>query len=174
MTTPSGSISLAAEYAAATLADCPAFRTWCGADDAAQARGRIWFDALPPPNDQEEHTLDELQMYRPYVLIFVRSFGRAQVSTGTAYEFGSEGSMGMEFFQDVLAEIKNQAAEISLRFNNAIGSIIDELCDRAGTGGKLAFKRITMDEPCVRTGKDEAATYGDALFVRLTLEWTDN
>jgi hypothetical protein len=172
-TTPAGSISLSAKYMRDMLADCPAFRTWCGADDATQALGRIHYDALPPADNHEEHTLEELKTHRPYALVYSRTLARGHLSTGIHHEFGLDGSMGVEFFQDVPAEIAHDPGEIALRFNNAIGAVIDELCDRAGLAGFLALTRITMEEPPVRTHENERADFGDALFVRLIMDWSD-
>lgn len=171
-TTPAGSVMLSAEYAAATLADCPAFRTWCGADDATQARGRIHLEALPPPSNKEEFTLDELKAHRPYVILNVLRFAQQHVATGNGFDFSPEGTIELFFEQDILAEIAHNTAEIATRFYNAVGAIIDELCSRAGLAGFLAFTSVRMDQPCSRTHPDAVSVEGDALMIRLALDWS--
>jgi hypothetical protein len=175
MTTPSGSISMALEYAAATLADCAAFRTWCGAPDAASARERIHYEALQtPPSDGEEYTLSELVALRPYAIISTLRYGARHTSTSTQFDFGGEGAIRIEFVQDVRAELVNNPAEIALLFYNDLGAILDELCDRAGRAGFLAFTNIIMAEPYARTHENLIETIGDVVQAEITLEWNQN
>lgn len=56
-----GWIRNTANLAASTLSKCHALQTWQGATyTQAQALGRIYHHALPPPANKREHTLAEL------------------------------------------------------------------------------------------------------------------
>lgn len=171
MTAPAGSISLAAEYAAATLADCPAFQSWTASADSTQARGRIYLEALPPPADGEEHTLDELRTLRPFALLSTTSFGRMQIAAGNGFDFGAKGSLTLLLEADNPSEIKDQNAEVMLRFYNAIGGILDELCERAGKAGFLAFTALDMPFGAGRSHPNDYPTIGDIMGTRIDLTW---
>lgn len=171
-TTASGSISLAAEYAAATLADCAAFQSWCGASSAANARGRIHLEALPPPANKEEFTVDELHAHRPYAILSTSSFGyRYESRSNDSFDFSRRGRIELYFEEDVLAEISGQNAEVMLRFYNNIGAILDQLCDRAGQAGFLAFTEIEMGAAAYRTHQNQYETEGDMIALSVTLGW---
>lgn len=56
---------------ALTLADCTEFRNLVGASDHASAFARIWHESLPAPaGGAERYSLDELDDYRPYAMVF--------------------------------------------------------------------------------------------------------
>lgn len=56
---------------ALTLADCTEFRNLVVATDHASAFARIWHESLPAPAEgAERYSLDELEEYRPYAMIF--------------------------------------------------------------------------------------------------------
>jgi hypothetical protein len=179
MTAAVGSMSKAREVLRVALADCDSFRSWVGAsgeDAQDQARARIHDDALPEPEDGgPELTLAELRKHRPYAIVATATFGRDHVSTSDGYDYGADGGLSLQLEQDVPEAIKNNPAEIARRFENLIGSVIDDLCALSGTSDAesyLAFESIKMPEPWSRTHPDDHPTEGDAVRAELLIEWS--
>ena len=87
-----GGITLCEEHLRRTLADCPRFRAWCGADNQAQALARIHFDDLPAPEDGAAAlSEDQIIALRPFALIETGKQGgysRGRVATETYVEAG--------------------------------------------------------------------------------------
>ena len=172
----SGTVSLAQDYARATLADCDAFRTLVGATGAtaqAQALARIYHAALPPPDDGDEHTLAELQGYRPFVIVHTDpndGYGFEINAVGTQHEFADYGEIWLTFEVDVPSDIAEQPSEIDLWANNTIGGIVDDLKDLAGQNGYLAITHGRL-AGYFRSDANEIATQGDYIVWILSLSW---
>ena len=174
MTAPLGSMSLAQEYLRITLADCAAFRTLVGATGGtaqAQALARIHHDALPPPRIGSEHSLAELELYRPCALLWQSQnsgFGRKVVANQTSIDHGV---LMIRIAADVDKEISENHQEVYIRFQNAISQILDELVFLAGQAGYLAITAIDVESGPYRTHPDEYETTGDCQFCDLRITW---
>lgn len=174
MTAPAGSIMLAQDNAKNTLADVPAFQTWAGAADQAEALARIYHDGLPPPADRESYTKAELELYRPCALIWTDQdggFSTEAVSTsGNVFDATAFGKIMISIEENVPADIAHDLAEIDIRFKNSVGLIMDGLWDLFGGAGYLACLKMDMDGP-QRVQPDNEHDQGDWMIAILTLTW---
>jgi hypothetical protein len=146
MTTPAGSLSLAQDHLRTMLADAAAFRTWCSAADQAAALAKIFHEGLPKPANGETHTRAELENYRPYAVIFTddqNGFSRNLDAEGS---FEASGRLKLRLYQTADDDAGDEpTSDANLRFKNAVGAILDDLCAAVATAGYLAFERIRVD-----------------------------
>ena len=177
MTAAVGCVSLAQEHGKKTLADCPSFRSWCGADNQADALGHIFDECLPKPASGGVHTIEELQRYRPCAIFFTATTegliktGRSSIGDGS-FGFSEQGALHVLLMADVPPKIADDPAELDVRFKNLIGQIMDDLSDLAGKGGYLACRRIIFAEGPMRSLEEDIPTLGDYQVAELRLEWT--
>src|SRR6185503_8661449 len=143
---------------------------------AAEALPFIYQDGLPPPADQNEYTLQELQAYRPFAQIWTNTeagLTKKRISRdGARLGFAAAGEIRIEIFRDVPPQIANDPAEIDRTFGNYVGQIIDELCDLSGAAGYLEFDQITL-EHIHRTHPDHLPTQGDSQWCLLALHYDE-
>lgn len=162
LTSPTGAISRIEQTLAMTLADAPAFRTWCGAADQTAALARIYFGALPPPAaGGEEYTLAELVAYRPFALVFCKHGNRAFKASGQRYSYSQGGLLQVLLEQATPTAALLDAQEAERLWNNTVGSIVDDVCTLAGQGGYLAICDLDWGEP-IRSHPDDVPAIGDA------------
>lgn len=167
-------MSLAQENLRVTLAASSAFRSLVkatGVSANAQALARIHHDALPPSRIGPEHSLAELEVYRPCALLWQDprgGFGRRLVATNSTIDFGV---LMMRIAADVDREISENHQEAYVRFQNVIGGIIDDLVALAGQAGYLAITQISVESGPYRTHPDEYDTVGDCQFCDLRIAW---
>ena len=170
MTSPAGSVSIAQELLRTSLADCAAFRTWCGAADAAAALLRIHHEAVTPPATDAEYTAAELAALRPHAIVWTVKHRWRQNAAGTHFETERGGQLQARLVQTVDPAIATDEGEIGRRFMNAVGTIVDQLFDLAGTAGYLAIIDVEMDSP-LRTHPDAVRDLGDVVMVDLNIDW---
>ncbi len=174
LTTATSGISLAEQHAANMLADSAAFRTWCGVSTAAQARQRIYFDALPvPPGDQAVLTKDDLVALRPFALLFTaeqNGYRRRKIAVNC---FVESGQVVLQLEANIPTPLLDNRAEALRLFKNSLGAMLDEwepLTDQAG------YLSITMFD--VQTlaleAEDAIPQHGDNIFAILNLPWGAN
>ena len=123
MTTPSGSISLAQQNLKVSLADCTAFRTWCGASDQAAALARIHLEGLPdPPEGQQTYTAEQLRALRPYAIVNTKpagGFSLALAAFGAHGDYDAAGKLEVQIFQNCPATLDNDpSSDANLQFAN--------------------------------------------------------
>lgn len=175
LTAPSGPVSLAIENLRVILANCTAFQSWVGAGNAATALEHIFYEALPPPAEGGEYSLAELQAYRPFALVGMEAedgFYTRSDAQGAGFEWDlGGGRLSLWLEENVEPSIALDAAEVSRRFCNTIGAIIDELCDLSGTATYLALHSVRVLMGPGRGDKAERATQGDYVAMRLGIEW---
>ncbi len=177
MTAPAGSISLAQEHLRTMLADCDAFRTWAGAADQAEALERIHHEGLPAPaNHADVFTLAELQAYRPYAVVYTgeeNGFSRTLDAAGGDFSFASSGQLKLRLYQDAPESCGDEpSSDANLQFKNAIGQILDDLCELAGQPGYLAFNQITLDNGPYWAHPNSAPTEGVWQGVEIGIQWS--
>ena len=171
LTAAAGSISLAVDNLRVTLADSAAFRTWSGTSTQAAALARIYYESLPPPTDKNEHTLVELTALRPYAAVWTDEFDGFTYRQDAALSTPKEsGTMLIKFEQTVDPTIVNDYPEISRRFINAIGTIIEEVMDFYNVGGYLAIEQATLMK-FGRGDPDERSAMGDYMAAVVKCEW---
>jgi len=173
MTEPVGSLSLARSYLRNTIADCDTFRTWIGATTQEQARRRIFYDSLPAADRGLTLTRAELEAYRPHVLLFNVGYASERDSAGANFGADEGGAIVARFEQDVPAEIADNPAEITLRFENTVGQILDEIHDKSMTGGYLLVVRLTISQPTLRVPHKYIAKEGDYVQTDALALWGD-
>jgi len=173
MTEPADTISLAESFLKASLADCEAFRTWAGAADQAEALERIYYDGLPEPaHGAEEHSLAELQNYRPYAVIYTaEALGFQKLRVG-AEAWQASGRLILRLYQDAPAGADSQpSADANRVFKNCLGAIISGLCDLCGQAGYLCFNAIRVDEGPYWGQPDDLPSHGVWLGAQLSIDW---
>lgn len=156
------------------LADSPTFRAWVFADNQAEALAKIYDEGLPLPNDREvmQYTVEELFNYRSYAEVYTQ--GVITVHDGVSSDsddYAPSGEIAFGLFGTIPNEIKSNAREIVLRFENLIGGVIGDLWSLSGNAGYLAMNACDMPEPWgVGTIKQEAAQ-GDEQHAHIVVGW---
>lgn len=173
MTAAAGPISLAEDILKTTLADCDEFRSWVRASTQQQALDKIHMDALPPPESEGEFTVDELQRYRPYAVIFMAEedgFSTVHDAVSAGFDYADSGSMTVELVEDIPDQIITNPAEIGRRFKNMLGNLITELKAKAGTAGYLAIQSIQV-AGIYRASPEVIPAQGNWQGSRLRIGW---
>lgn len=163
-----------------TLSKCTAWRTWQGNSwSEAQALARIYIDALPAPaGEAVQHTLEELESYRPYIVLSDGGEGGfSVVRVGNGGGFAQRGVIVAEVNESVDEDIAQDHAEVRKRFRVSLGNLVRsdsaaspglaELCE---TPGCLYWNRANIIGPA-RTSEDELSTLGDAQRAWLEIHW---
>lgn len=175
MTAPAGSISLAKQHLKLALADCSAFRTWCGAADQAAALGHIYLEGLPkPPANQKAFTAEQLAAYRPYAIVYTdakNGFNLAFDAFGAHAEYAAGGKLLFTLEQNCPdRQGDDPTADANLDFSNFCGSLIDELAALSGQAGYLCFDRLSFRGP-FWTHPLLLPTEGLYQWCEITLDW---
>ena len=169
-TTPTGSLALAQDYLRASLAASATFRTWVGASGAnanTQALARVHYDAFPEPANDGVYTIDEIEKYRPSVIVWSAPF-----AVYPDNEQLTDGSLGVRLMQDVERDTEDNPHEISVRLQNVIGGVLSDIKALSGTAGYLGFNKATLIEPWSRSDPDDVVGGGDVLTCELLIEWS--
>ena len=150
MTAPAGSISLAQEHLRQTLAHSASWQAECNcAGDAAAAAERIYPNGLPKPENGETHTKQELQSYRPYAIVYTAEkdgFRKTADAGGTHFYYNPSGQLMVRINREAPEAAGDEpTADANNTFLNLLGKILDEMCDLAGTAGKLAIQSLSLD-----------------------------
>lgn len=173
-TAAEGSITLAEQDLANTLADCHAFQAWAGVASQAAALERIYFDGLPAPdNGRETYTADELAALRPYAVIWTdeeEGFRRKQVAAGAGFYFEDSGRLHLELVQEIAAADQADLSASDRKFKNALGLILDELAELAGQGGYLTATSFATKGP-LRPHPDSEDGEGPWQWAKLVIDW---
>jgi hypothetical protein len=174
LTAAQGAISLAETYLAATLAACAQWQTLTGAADADEAAERIYYDALPPPpNNQDAYTRQQLEELRPYCVIF------SDEETGLTFDhdahgvgFGYRDAGILKGFLEsaVDPQIAHDPQEIFRRFKNDVGLLVADMLALAGLAGYLAISTLTLRGP-LRSHEDQLPGEGDYVQYHFTINW---
>lgn len=166
VTTAAGSLSLTLDRLCDTIAKAAAFRTWIGAsgsdaDQNTQAKGRVFFDELPPPDTGGEYTREQLEALRPFALIRFGNYHSESDSTGDASSFATRsGSCMLRFVEDVPDAIHNNIPEIGRRIRNAVGQVLDDMEALREIAGYLTITSIDIPEDFQISPEDELETQG--------------
>lgn len=174
ITAAEGVISTPEEILAATIADCPRWQAMCRAADAEGAMQSIYFDALPPPpNDEDAYSCEQLEALRPYVMVYSDedtgvSFNHSATTLG--FNFRGSGRIKATIEQTVDPEVAHDPQEVFRRFKNDVGVLLQEMMARAGSAGFLAMRNVTAQGP-LRAHEDLIQDEGDFVVYHLTLEW---
>ncbi len=174
MTSPAGSISLAQEYLRVTLANSARFRTWTDTIESEQgALAKIHHEALPPAaNNAAQHTVAELETYRPYAIVSTdqeaEGFSVVRDAMGSWKE---SGKLTLELCEDVPSNLLANLFEARLLFKNTVGVIIDEMRALADQAGKLNFTGIVLAGGPWFSSEDVASGQGVFQWIDLSVVW---
>lgn len=174
-TTAEGSLTLAEENLARTLAATARWQTILDADDATEALASIYIDALPTPRDGDNKPLEvfaraELEALRPFILIGQpprASYQAGRVATDTYAEAGSFVCL-FEFPVD--EEDREDLSEAFRKIKNDLGVILKEMEAFSYLPGYLAIDRYQVDGP-FRCEDDDVNDLGDHVFALVTVFW---
>lgn len=166
-----GGITLAEENLARTLAACARFQTWCGVASAGLALARIYFDALPlPENDKSAMARDQIVGLRPFALISTNpqnGYSRGRVGTQT---YAEAGSLMVVLEENVPLALAADDAAAARAFKNTLGVILGELLELAYDATYLAIDQLTLNGP-VRCHPDDVVGEGDHQFAGLAVNF---
>lgn len=150
--TPSGSISLAQQNLAVSVADCASFRAWVKAGDREAALASIYHEGLPkPPEGQQAYTREDLVALRPFALVWTETkngFGLTLSSFGSHAEYAAAGRLHLQLCQNCPDRLGDDpTSETNLAFRNFAGALLDELATLSGTAGYLCFQQAKSEGP---------------------------
>jgi hypothetical protein len=163
-----------------TLSKCHEWQKWQGKNySESQALTRIHYDSLPAPGGESvQHTLAELNTYRPYIILTdggEGGFSVVRVADGGG--FTQRGVIIAEINEAVPDSIAQDHAEVRKRLRVSLGKLVRslditkpglaELCE---TPGCLFWHRCNIVGPA-RTTEDELGTLGDAQRAWLEIHW---
>lgn len=171
--TASGPVSLAQERARLTLADSTTFRTLVGAAGQAAALTCIYHDGLPPPANGSDHSLAELQGYRPFAIVWTHPDNGhvlARDSGGLGGSHQERGVILIDFEWDVATALADDRQAIALQAHNAIGNIKKEMLALAGEYPYLDIMEIRQ-AGYYRTRAQDVPRFGDAVSYQLECHW---
>lgn len=167
---PEGPISKIAERLDFTIRATHLWGTLSGA--------KVFHNHLPLPSDRIRHTLNEIQQFRPFVLIWTDDdegirWRRDTARGGACVE--SRGRLVIRFERNVPPQIAPDEADRS--WENLIGRLAKGtaaepgLMDLAGDVRYLPITQITLDSHA-RTDPKSLKDIGDAQIALLSVEWS--
>jgi hypothetical protein len=165
LTAADGPITKAEEHLADMIAACATFQSITGSIGETEALTHIYFDSLPPPaGDDAVHTLEELEGYRPFALIYSEHTNvlRATIRgvDGSGHRFSQSGNLKFYVEIDVDPDDADDPQEAERKLKNTFGKIFDELSQLAGQAGYIAATTIEFTGPA-RSHPDEQPDVGD-------------
>lgn len=173
MTEPAGSISLAQERLRLVLANSARFRTWTDTATEAAALAKIHHEALPPPaGNATEHTVAELEAYRPYAIVSTdQEADGFSVIRDAMGSWKESGKLTLHLCEDIPSDLLNDLFEARLLFKNTVGVVIDEMRALADDAGKLNFTGIMLAGGPWFSKEDVATGQGVFQWIDLTVVW---
>ena len=168
------------------LSKCTHFQTWHGEVwDEAVALAHIYLGGLPrPANNNDSHTLAELNDFRPYAIVYTELEGgitfsqrAAGAPAGSPYFFIPQGLMWIEFERlvDTQDTEDNEAVEEEMVHEMDLIMSSDDtddvtLTSQAGAAGVLNFTALTGFGP-FRIPQNDVPRYGDVVKYSMSLDW---
>jgi hypothetical protein len=163
-----------------TLADCYQWQHWQGNNfSRSQALARIYVNALPPPpNGSPTHSLEQLNILRPFALVYTDPDGGFVVNReAVAGGFCAQGKLVVCIEQQIPDSILNDVAAVDDAMLEDLELLISSgnaeepgLVELADLGGYLIPHRIAITGP-VRTDFEDLADLGEAQRVWLEITW---
>ncbi len=179
-----GGISLAEHTLAATLAACTQWQDDTDSASASEALESIYFDALPPSDDRNAFTAEELTELRPYAIISTDPYSEGWGASRIAAECWDDfGVLFLTFEYNTPEEYLADNQGLMRWFKNKLGRIIHPqhasftgLTDLAFTAGYLAANSIRFlrdrDTPAIgRSSEEIIETHGDFVIATFSVQW---
>jgi hypothetical protein len=162
------------------LSKCYHLQQWNGRGfTESQLYNRIYANCLPDPENGVAHTLEELNAFRPFVLVGINAANPLSLKKdavgGTLGDFAISGSLIVAIDQLVVGESES---EIDDAFQTLIDNVICSgnpsqpgLIELMNTAGSLAITDIVVDG-IFRMQPEEVISKGDAQRAYLRIEWS--
>ncbi len=173
-TAASGCITLAEERVRDMLANCTAFRTWTGTTTVADAKLRIYYDAVPLPDYRDDESPLAYNVgLRPFAVVWTAMENGFRLNE----LIGGSGTVKVRFEQNTPSTSQFDWQEADRLFKNSLGAIIHS-GDNSNPGlWELSEQRLYAQitsislDALYRTSEDEYGTLGDAQAAELSIEW---
>lgn len=174
--TGSGPLSIAEDLLRVTFADATAVKTWLCVETQAQALGKIWIDALPPPKaGEKELSKSELQRHRPFIILNTAGTGgfrrRRTAISAPHTVFNPSGLLEVRLEQELPATLVRDTHEAERRWKNTLGDILDDVGALFGAAGYLDGNEIALIDGPYRNHPDDFEAEGMIQGARLTVTW---
>lgn len=181
LTAAAGSLSLAQEALARSLATCESFQDMLeyggaslGADPEAGALLRIHHDDVQPgPANGTAYTTDELLALRPYALTSTARRGSLRLARRATGTYPDSGKLELHLARG-LTDVQAAAgdAEIARIWQNQLGTILQELCELSDD---ISDQYLIVKECLVvgfgRVHEDDVPNCGDFVCADIDLLW---
>lgn len=152
---------------ASTLADCPAFRTFVGAADAAAALLRIHHDAFPAiPSGDDRFSKAELEAIRPCAVL-ATSDGYVTEKDATGDYWRPHGTLYCWLYRTTPS---GTLSAVAVSFRETVGDLLEELQARSTLADFLASRKVTVNGP-YRNDPLDRKSHGDEQVYELVIEW---
>lgn len=180
ITPAAGCIATVKELLRTSLAACYYFQRWQGHSwSATEAEKRIYFDALPPPpNNQETYTKAQLHELRPFAIVYKSGPVRFR-SIAAPGAYSIEGMLTVEFEQAVPSNLAKDPDELDRQFENFVGQIMATF--DATKPGLRELSRLTSatylwiesmeDDGPYRVQQEKVESLGDHQIYYLDVGW---
>lgn len=125
VTPATGCMALPKALLRTSLANCYYFRRWQGHSWSVQeALQRVYLDGLPtPPNNQQGWTKAQREQLRPFAIVSIAGPVRmSSIAHPGAYSI--EGTLLVEFEQNVPSELAGDVDELDRQFENFVGQVM--------------------------------------------------
>lgn len=168
--------AIAEHLLAQTLANCTQWQTDTDSDDATEALEHIYFHSLPPSDDGDTFSADELSELRPYAIISTLPLKGGYAWRRIAAEgWDDSGMLLLTLEYNIPDELIFDNQAISRWFENRWGAILrgasgTSLTDLAHTPGYLAANSVEL-EIQLRGNEKLDETQGDFMLATFMVGW---
>lgn len=163
-------LSLAKDHLRRQLAACASGQEFLHAAGDDQALARIYSDALPPPGDKVEHTLDEIRRLRPFVVVGTSGADGFRYDYSALGTFRESGILMVQLERDVEKGCERDYAANLRRFENEIGNWLKEAVALREVAGYLAITQAAVVQIYQNPPEHESAL-GSFLFALVRIAW---
>lgn len=174
LTAAVGMLSDVVDLLRVTLADSATFRAWVNAPNRDEALEHIYYEGYPPPGDGVGHTLEELLHIRPCAIVWMEPLegvrgDKDSAGAGVA-NFNHSGVMMVKLIQDIDQAVAADPGEISRRFCNVVGGVVNDVLALNESGGYLATRAWSCFGPFLEEA-ERIPEVGNTMELDLRLEW---
>lgn len=157
-----------------TIAESATFRAWVNAPNTAEALEHIYYEGYPPPGDGVAHTLEELLHIRPCAIVWMEPLeglrGEKAAAGAGKENFNHSGTVMVKLIQDIDPDIAADPGEISRRFCNVVGGVVNDVLALNESGGYLATRGWSCFGPFLEEA-ERIPEVGNTIELDLRFEW---
>ena len=170
---PSGYISKPVEAIRLALADAAALRAWLGVDNQADALDRIYLDALPqPPNGADVHSKQELQQYRPFLIVGVPDNGLVvakRAEAGSKHQ--TTGGVCHVYFERATPATCENHSQATRTWSNIVGDVLFDMLEITGVYPYPEIGQANLIQAPFRSHWDDWDALGDYQGAEFALDF---